>query len=414
MKITITLLFVIICSNLFAQTYFTNLVIKNVSVININTGEAEKPKDISLRIKLKKEFTNNGYTYVEKIIINGTGKFLMPAIYDMHVHFPVENAERFFNLQTAAGITTCRIMKSNDKTIAFAKTATNAPSMKIAYNIYGNETFGIDSISTLIGSLKARGYDFIKMFGVKDSTYFDAIMAAAKSNKIKVCGHALGKINAKKLLASGYKSIEHVGYFDKAKNEESLDSLIDLAVKNNVFVCPTLDWEMMAYHAINKDSFSYRAGYEIGKKLYANIWDTTYENTSKQFGNNLKQYKDYANNDIAKKIGILKKMRAKGLRIIAGSDAEEPYQTPGYSLIDELKLIQKAGYTNAELLQMVTTNAREYFSEKVGFKTTKTTRLDYILLSKNPLENIGNLQTVEYVIKGDSVIDVKKLLGEIK
>ncbi len=63
---------------------------------------------------------------------------------------------------------------------------------------------------------------------------------------------------------------------------------------------------------------------------------------------------------------------------------------------------------------MVTTNAKEYFSEKIGLKTTKTTRLDYILLSKNPIENIDNLQTVEYVIKGNEIIDVKKLLDNIK
>jgi hypothetical protein len=223
-----------------------------------------------------------------------------------------------------------------------------------------------------------------------------------------VCGHPLGKaVPATKLLVSGYKSMEHVGYFDKAKTPEALDSLIDLAVKNSVFVCPTLDWVMMAYHAVAKDSFQYRAGYAVGNKLYANVWDTTYNNTHTQLGIQAEQYKNYAIADIAKKIGILTKMRAKGVKIIAGSDAEEPYQTPGFSLLDELKLIQKAGFTNAELLQMVTTNADLFWNKK-------TKQTDYILLSKNPLENIENIGTVEYVIKGSEVIDTKKLLESIK
>jgi imidazolonepropionase-like amidohydrolase len=340
----------------------------------------------------------------------------MPALYDMHVHFPENNAERFFQLQTAAGITNCRIMKSTKETVAFSKTAKNIPAMKISYNFFGNETFKIDSVPLIINSLKANGYDFIKIFGVKNEEQFDAIMAAAKANNLMVCGHALGKINAKKLLASGYKSIEHVGYFDKAKSPEALDTLIDLAIKNNVFVCPTLDWVTMGYQAANKDSFQYRAGYAIGTKLYGQEWDTTYTNNTKQFGGQAKQYKDFADKDVANKIAILAKMRTKGVKIIAGSDAEEPYQTPGFSLLDELKQIQKAGFTNAELLRMITTNAKDFFSYNLTNPKTRTLEKTngYILLSKNPLDDINNLGTMEYVIKGNEVIDTKKLLKSIK
>ncbi len=164
---------------------------------------------------------------------------------------------------------------------------------------------------------------------------------------------------------------------------------------------------MMGYQAANKDSFQYRAGYDIGYKLYKTYWDTTYTNNTKQFGGNEKQYKDYALKDVANKIAILAKMRKKGLKIIAGSDAEEPFQTPGFSLLDELKQIKKAGYTNAELLKMVTINADLFWDNK-----SKTT--DFIILSKNPLLDINNIGTVEYVIKSGVVIDCKKLLAEIE
>jgi imidazolonepropionase-like amidohydrolase len=391
----------------FAQKADFDVVITNVNFIDVNRNKVIAEKDIVIKdgnmILTKIDPKKLKY----KIIIDGKGKYIIPSLYDMHVHFPEQNAERFFQLQTAAGITNCRIMKSTKETVAFSKKAKNIPTMKISYNFFGDETYKIDSIPVIIKSLKAKGYDFIKVFGVKDEAYFDAIMTSAKTNNIMVCGHALGKVPAKKLLASGYKSIEHVGYFDKAKTPEALDSLIDLAIKNNVFVCPTLDWVTMAYQAVNKDSFQYRAGYAIGTKLYGTEWDTTYTNNAKQLGTQAKQYKDFADKDITKKIAILAKMRAKGVKIIAGSDAEEPYQTPGFSLLDELRLIQKAGFTNAELLQMVTSNADLFWNKK-------TKQTDYILLSKNPLENIENIGTVEYVIKGSEVIDAKKLLESIK
>jgi imidazolonepropionase-like amidohydrolase len=391
----------------FAQKGNYDLVINNINLVDINTGKITPATNVYIKNGVA-EITNKMMKIpAPKKQIDGTGKYFMPALYDMHVHFPEQNAERFFQLQTAAGITNCRIMKSTKETVAFSKTAKNIPAMKISYNFFGNETFKIDSVPLIINSLKANGYDFIKIFGVKNEEQFDAIMAAAKAENIMVCGHALGKVPAKKLLASGYKSIEHVGYFDKAKTPEALDSLIDLAIKNNVFVCPTLDWVTMGYQAANKDSFQYRAGYAIGTKLYDQEWDTTYTNNAKQFGGQAKQYKDFADKDVSKKIAILTKMRTKGVKIIAGSDAEEPYQTPGFSLLDELKQIQKAGFTNAELLNMITTNADLFWNKK-------TKQTDYILLSKNPLDNISNLESVEYVIKGNEVIDTKKLLDSIK
>ncbi len=391
----------------FAQKNNYDLVINNVNFIDANTGKIAPSTNVYVKNGIA-EITNKMFKIpAPKKQIDGTGKYFMAALYDMHVHFPEQNAERFFQLQTAAGITNCRIMKSTKETVAFSRKAKNIPAMKISYNFFGDETYKIDSIPIIIKSLKPKGYDFIKVFGVKNEVFFEAIMAEAKVNNIMVCGHSLGKIPAKKLLASGYKSIEHLGYFDKAKTPEDLDSLIDLAVKNNVFVCPTLDWVTMAYHGANKDSFNYRAGYEIGKKLYANTWDTTYENATKQFGKNLKYYSDYANSDISKKLSILAKMHAKSVKIIVGSDAEEPYQTPGFSLIDELRLIQKAGFTNEELIKMITVNADLFWNKK-------TKQTDYILLSKNPLDNISNLESVEYVIIGNEIIDTKKLLESIK
>ncbi len=422
MRILYITIAIILSVSSLAQDKTADLIITNINVIDINSNKIIPNQYIYLKngtILITKERIQSAAP--PKKHIQGTGKFFMPALYDMHVHFPEHDAERFFQLQTAAGITNCRIMKSTKETLSFSKTAKNIPAMKIAYNFFGNETYAIDSFSTVINSLKAKGYDFIKIFGVKNEEQFDAIMAAAKTNDLVVCGHALGNINPKKVLASGYKSIEHVGYFDKAKTPETLDSLMDLAKKYNVFICPTLDWSMMVYHSVPADSLQYRAGYAIGKKLYMAAWDTTYSNTNKQLLGKEKQYADFMRNGVANKIEVLKKMRAKGLKIVAGSDAEEPFQTPGFSLLDELKLIQKAGYTNAELLMMVTTNAALLYNTTSNtiylrneIKNPNLKRANYILLSKNPLDDINNLGTIEYIIKGNEVIDTKKLLESIQ
>ncbi len=345
--------------------------------------------------------------------IDGTGKYMMPGLYDMHVHFPTKDAERFFQLQTAAGIVAARIMKSNEVTLPFKKNNTNLynPELYISYNFFGNEDISEEKLSVLIDSVKLAGYNFIKCFGIKSPAFFDTLMATAKRNNLYVCGHALQNIPPLKLIASGYRSIEHVGYFDKAK-PATLDSLIDIAVKNNLFNCPTVDWAMMVYHTVPEDSLKYRAGFNIGYKLYKTAWDSTYAATATELGTKAKQYGDYMRNDVTHKLEVLSKMRGKGLKIIAGSDAEEPFQTPGYSLVDELKLIKKAGYSNYELLQMVTTNAAAFFNKQNIIEKGKTTT--FILLAKNPFDNIDNLSSVEFVFKNNSIINTKLLLTKIK
>ncbi len=416
MKFASLVLAICVCVPAMAQKNKYDVVITNISYIDVNTGKLMLPGTIYIQDGYAQITNKKMKGATARQTIDGTGKFFMPALYDMHVHFPDNNAVRFFQLQLAAGIGTCRVMKSNSETVAFSRLDANVPTMKISYNFYGNETYSLDSLVTVVNSIKAKGYHFIKIFGVKDDAQFDAIMSAAKMNGLTVCGHALGKIDPKKLLASGYKSIEHVGYFDKAKTTTALDSLIDIAAKNNVFICPTLDWESMAYQAATRDSFQFRAGYTIGRKLYGQEWDSSYADNTKQFAGQEQRYKDFANDDISKKLSILAKMHVKGIRIIAGSDAEEPYQTPGFSLIDELKWIQKAGFSNAELLQMVTVNPRLYFSTNLSNPKTRNleTNSSYIVLSKNPLEQIGHLETVEYVIKGKELIDTKKLLESIQ
>lgn len=407
MKILFGFISLMISFSTFCQSTDYDILIKNVSYIDVSNGSITKAnayiKDgkAATITPLKESLKNATLT------IDAKGKFMMPALYDMHVHFPETDVQRFFYLQTVAGISNCRIMKSNENTVFFASNSQKSPTLHVAYNMYGSEELPVDSLPSLIANLKKRGYEFIKMFGVPDDNYFDAIMTEAKKNNITVCGHALGKINAKKLLASGYKSIEHVGYFDRAKSPAALDTLLEIAAKNNVFICPTLDWTMMVYHTMPEDSLKYRAGYAKGKKLYGKEWEKAYARTSKKIPETkVQEYADMIHSDFAKKIDVLKKMRARGIKIIAGSDAEEPYQTPGFSLIDELRWIQQAGFTNAELLQMVTTNAAAFFNTKIN--------TDYILLSKNPLQNISNLESVDYVIKGDELIDTKKLMERIK
>jgi imidazolonepropionase-like amidohydrolase len=129
----------------------------------------------------------------------------------------------------------------------------------------------------------------------------------------------------------------------------------------------------------------------------------------------MKQYKDILRKNVAAKIDILAKLKKNEIRLIAGSDAEEPYQTPGFSLLEELLLIQKAGYSNEELLAMVTTNAASFFAyKKTNGRIENNQAANLVLLSANPLTDIRNLNTLVWLIKDGIAYPREMLLKSVQ
>lgn len=390
--------------------------ITNINIIPITKDTILKNQCVGIQ--------GNRILYIGKDIkapafkkINGTNKYLMPSMYDMHIHWPDIEPKRYLQLCLAAGITKVRVMNSKPEAIDFKKASFNKsfPALSIGFPIRETSINKEEDIPLLIDSIKNKGYDFIKIYNLAQPNYFSVIMKEAAKKNLTVCGHALDNISAKEALTKGYKSVEHLGYLDVLK-DKSLDSAIQLFVSNNTFICPTLDWEMMVYHSYPYDSLKNRIGYNEGYNLYKKHWDTTYLNTTNSIPETKrKMYADYMLNRVQNKIQLLKKIHETNINLIAGSDAEEPFQTPGFSIMEELLLIQKGGYSNYELLKTVTYNAALYFNEEKLFGSIEQNKEAHLLiLNKNPLDDIKNLESIETILFNNTVIDKADLLKKIK
>jgi imidazolonepropionase-like amidohydrolase len=407
-----TILLISFCFNALDAQY--DVLIKNVTIIPMHSNVELKNQTVGIS-ENKIKFIGQDSKKTGINTIDGSGKYLMPSLYDMHVHWPTEHTERFFQLQLLAGVTTNRIMKSQPDALKFKRSfQAFSPRLFVAYNNLRSDVFDSINVEAKIDSLRKEGYDFMKTFSIRSEAKFDALMKAAKKKKFTVCGHFLGNVPTEKLIASGYKSIEHVG-LDGIKIAITRDSMIDLVAKHKTYICPTLDWDNMVYHSYPEDKLSERNGYAIGKKLYNIEWDTNYQKVNIELGNKLDQYKKMMSVRLENKIKTLQSMHKKGISIIAGSDAEEPYQTPGFSLIDELLLIQRAGLTNFDLLKTCTVIPAAYLEEtKTHGSIEKNKVANLILLNKSPLEDIKNLASVVIVIKDGKVIDCTQLIKMIK
>ena len=84
-----------------------------------------------------------------------------------------------------------------------------------------------------------------------------------------------------------------------------------------------------------------------------------------------------------------------GVKILAGTDAIDRNVYYGISLHEELQQLVKAGLSNAEALKTATLNATDYYGISKDYGSIEVGKIaDFILLAKNPFEDIKHTQTI--------------------
>jgi len=113
---------------------------------------------------------------------------------------------------------------------------------------------------------------------------------------------------------------------------------------------------------------------------------------------------------------LAKNLSKKGVKIMAGTDANLPPTVPGFSLHDELISLNEAGMSTAQVLQSATTIPSQWLKSNSGI-IAKGRDADLVLLEKNPLENISHTKTINTVIAKGRIFDrqlLDQMLGAVK
>ena len=105
-------------------------------------------------------------------------------------------------------------------------------------------------------------------------------------------------------------------------------------------------------------------------------------------------------------------MHRAGVPLLAGSDVQNPYVFPGFSLHDELALLVKAGLTPAEALHTATLNPAIFLGATDSLGTVEVGRLaDLVLLDADPLIDIRNTTRIRAVVLRGRYLDGRALDG---
>ena len=415
------------------------LVLMHVTVIDVTGGPSKPDMTVIVVSNHVAAVGKTGKVPIPKNaqVVEASGRFLIPGLWDMHVHALTYNKYEYaFPLFIANGVTGIREMGSNLSIEDVNKIRQDVLSGNLlgprfgalTYKVFdGAGTQGIIAIGVatpdegrqLVRTYKQSGADFIKPYNLLSREVYLAILDEAKKQKIPVEGHTPFSMTAAEVSDLGQLVIEHnFGVLlSCSSNEEELrkqtlskavpwlqteakaaatyDSrkakkLFEQFARNGTWSCPTVFFQKM--YPLDGDNRAALAAQYIPKSLL-DTWRTAYEKAQR---NSLPQYRKLRYEMLSR---IIVEMYRAGVGILAGTDTGVFYAVPGFSLHDELEELVKAGLSPIEALRTSTLNPATFLHKEKEFGTvTKGKLADLVLLDADPLKDISNTRKINAVV----------------
>lgn len=434
-----------------------DVIIRHVTLIDVEAAKALADQAVVLHgddivaVGLDADIAR-GWRAKQKV--DGKGRFLIPGLWDMHVHFGggpelIEENKALLPLYVANGITTIRDASGDlpEQVLAWrgeistgtlfgprllssgAKIEGIAPLWKGTIEV-GSEA----DVDAALKRLQQRDkVDFVK---ITDSTLkpelFLYALRQAKALGLRTSGHIPMALTTEQAVDAGISSIEHLDYaynagakdeaaiaadfaagrIDRAEANRRLDAGFDrdtamaayhrFAAKG-VFVTPTLNGSRIIANLDREDHSKDQGLAYIGPKL-RKTYDWRVERAAKADAAAIAARHAHID-DMA---SILPMLAEAGVPIIAGTDAGflNSFNYPGFGLHDEIALFAAKGLTPAQALASATRAGPAWFGWLDRYGAIKPgMAADLVLLDRNPLEDIAATRAIGKVVMRGQVFD---------
>lgn len=387
--------------------------IHNVAVIPMTSDEVLANRDVLIRDGRFVSISPTGQSQTPKgaQVIEGSGKFLIPGLADMHVHFfggsQVQPDMLYLYLANGVTTTMCMggsrgVLRMRDKVLSGELTG---PRIFSASPIIGNfEPCNIDAKrgKELVDQYAKQGFDYIKVYNYIPADAYYGIMDEAHKVGIPVVGHAVRSVGIQGAIDTG-QNIAHLeeflyGYFQDGLDESRIEPLAKEMKAHHISVVTTL----IIYHNI------LRQLEDIDAMLKSPGVEYMPESIMRTF---IPKNNDYLNRftkkDLEKtfrpNMAFLQKLalafQKEGVPLIAGTDSVMAIVCPGFALQGELQELVDAGLTPYQALAAATKNAAAFVSASDTFGTIEPGKsADAVLLRANPLDNISHTKEIDGVL----------------
>jgi imidazolonepropionase-like amidohydrolase len=430
------------------------LVINHVAVIDVKRGVAITDRAVTIRdARIVKVEPAHGFTSRRDFrVVDGTGKFLIPGLWDMHVHIYNNGSQGppsiwFLPVFVAVGVTGIREMWTNPDQLpqinGWRKDVANGKLIAPRIGAAGTLVDGTDLIwpkaplahnqaeaRAFVKMEKDDGFDFVKVYTNLSREAYFAIADESRKEGIPFAGHIPITIGAEEASAAGQRSAEHLfniaescstreaEWLQKPKmtpedRQSVLDTydarrcrlLMETFARNSTWQVPTLVQEQT--RTGDYKQLSARDEMKLIPSGERSMWLDEATKREARVSPALAQTRQAFRLAHLKMVGD---MQAAGVPLMAGSDVGNPFLVPGFSLHDEMELFVTAGLTPAQALRTATLNPAVFLNRTADFGTIEAGKIaDLVLLEENPLIDIRNTRKIGAVILNGHYLDRAEL-----
>jgi len=402
------------------------VVFENVDVVDVVGGGLLENQNVLVDNGVIREISGDSIDSSAALRIDGSGKTLMPGLWDMHGHFSLSDgvmniAGGIVNVRNIGGVheKTIELTSKHDSGEVIGPNTFRAGFMdKAGPYASGWAAETLQEALDRIDFFAENGYIQIKLYSSIEPDWVKPLAERAHSHGMRVSGHIPAFMSAEQAVRAGYDEIQHINmvflnflagdredtrqqirftlYGDEAGNldldSEEVQAFFALLKENNVSIDPTA--------AIFDTSLRHLAG--TPDPTFAAVVAHLPPNVGRGLYNvemNKRGEEEAWLRSAEKQAAMLKALHEYGIQLVPGSD-----NMPAFTVHREIELYAEAGIPTADVLKIATLDSARITGvadRKGSIEIGKDA--DLLLIDGNPFEDISAIRRAVLVMKGDTL-----------
>ncbi|MES2521959.1 MAG: amidohydrolase family protein [Gemmatimonadota bacterium] len=441
----------------------TTLVIRGVTIVDVERGALLADRTVLVRgRRIVSVDSGVPAAGAGATVVDGAGKYLIPGLWDMHVHAARGGrAPSFWPLFLAHGVTGVRETGSFlDSLLYWREMARREPraSPRVIWSspmldgdpptyAYARTIATPAQARAAVAEMDSLDFDYLKIYSGLSRASFLAVADEARRRGVQIAGEVPNAVSPVEAAEAGMRSFEHLwNLFESCVPGAG-------ALRDSIAALDNRDAPDAERRPLRERQWSrWRTGYDTAcadtlalRLRRAGTWQVptlvvnrSYSFPDSTWGNDVQRAAvaadvlagwDTTRAELVAEYGatgavawrarwtherdIMQRMLAEGVGFLAGSDASnEPYSYAGSSLHEELVLLVQAGLSPLQALQAATINPARFLHATDSLGTVAPGKLaDLVLLDANPLVDIRHTTRIHGVVREGHWLDRPALDG---